>query len=94
LYIPPSTYINSSLPAPNSPLILATTITSNTLLNTKRGDERPTAAAGRRIGDQINLAVLALMPEAIKLEYFAILLEAAKASSKRIANKHPDITLR
>ena len=34
------------------------------------------------------------MPEAIKLEYFATLLEAAKASSKRTANKHLDITLR
>jgi len=33
------------------------------------------------------------MPEAIKLEYFATLLEAAKASSKRTANKHLDITL-
>jgi len=52
------------------------------------------AAAGRYIGDQINLAVLALMPEAIKLEYFATLLEAVKASSKRMANKHLDITLR
>jgi hypothetical protein len=37
--------------------------------------------------------VLVLMPEAIKLEYFATLLEAAKASSKRTADKHPDITL-
>jgi hypothetical protein len=94
LYIPPSAYINSSLPTPNSPLILATTITSNTLLNIEWGDERPTAAAGCYIGDQINLAVLALMPEAMKLEYFATLLEAAKASSKRTADKHPDITLR
>jgi hypothetical protein len=69
-------------------------MTSNTLSNTERGDKRPTAAAGRRIGDQIDLAVLALMPEAIKLEYFATLLEAVKASSKRTANKHPDMTLR
>ena len=34
------------------------------------------------------------MPEAIKLEYFATLLEAIKASSKRMADKHLDITLR
>jgi len=33
------------------------------------------------------------MPEAIKLEYFTTLLEAAKASSKRTADKHLDITL-
>ena len=48
---------------------------------------------GHCIGDQIDLAILALMPEAIKLEYFATLLEAAKASSKRTADKHLDITL-
>ena len=93
MYIPPSAYINSSLPALNSPLILATTITSNTLSNIERGDKRPTAAAGRHIGDQIDPAVLALMPEAIKLEYFTTLLKAAKASSKWTANKHLDITL-
>jgi len=52
------------------------------------------AAAGHRIGNQINLAMLALIPEAIKLEYFATPLEAIKASSKRTANKHLDITLR
>jgi len=33
------------------------------------------------------------MLKAIKLEYFATLLEAAKASSKRTADKHLDITL-
>jgi len=37
--------------------------------------------------------MLALMPEAIKLEYFATLLEAVKASSKWTANKHLDMTL-
>jgi hypothetical protein len=46
------------------------------------------------MSDQIDPAVLALMPEAMRLDYFAMLLEAAKASRKRTADEHPGMTLR